>query len=366
MHSGNLPFFVFCNGRLVLRQSDGLILLMKKKLSIKDIAAQLNVSQTTISFILNGKADANGISKAMQKKVLKHIEKVGYKPNRMAQGLRTGKSKTIGMLIEDIADAFFSSIARRFEETVGRKGYRIIFGSTENDTEVAKDLIQVFRNHQVDGFIIAPPSGIESDIEELLKDNIPVVIFDRPLEDVDVNYVLVDNFAGTCKAMHHLLDNGYKHIAMITLASEQSQMKERERGYLSCMAEAGKPQLVMKLKYHELREKAVADVEKFLKANPGVDALFFTTNYLAETGLEAITNVGLSIPGQVGVIVFDDSVLFRLFKPPITAISQPIERICDQTVQLIFEQIDGKEPASAKVIQLPTTLEVRGSTARRA
>jgi LacI family transcriptional regulator len=122
----------------------------------------------------------------------------------------------------------------------------------------------------------------------------------------------------------------------------------------------------MKLKYHELKEKAVADVEKFLKANRDVDALFFTTNYLAETGLEAITNVGLSIPQQLGVIVFDDSVLFRLFKPPITAISQPIERICDQTVQLIFEQIDGKEPASAKVIQLPTTLEVRGSTARRA
>lgn len=337
---------------------------MKKKLSIKDVAEQLNVSKTTISFVLNGKAEENGISKAVQKKVLKHIEKVGYRPNRMAQGLRTGKSKTLGMLIEDISDAFFSSIARKFEEIVGQKGYRIIYGSTGNDTQVTKDLIQVFRNHQVDGFIIAPSPGIEKDIEELLQDKVPVVIFDRPTEDMDINCVMVDNFMGTCKAMQHLIDNHYKNTAMITLASEQRQMKERERGYRASVADAGAGPRIMKVRYHEQKDKAIGDIEQFLKTNPEVDSIFFTTNYLAEAGLEAITNLGLNIPEQLGVVVFDDANLFRLFKPPITAISQPIERICDQAVQLMFEQIEGKEAAGPKVIQLPTTLHVRSSTVR--
>ncbi|OCX52252.1 LacI family transcriptional regulator [Mucilaginibacter sp. PPCGB 2223] len=338
---------------------------MKKKLSIKDVAEQLNVSKTTVSFVLNGKAEENGISKAVQKKVLKHIEKVGYRPNRMAQGLRTGKSKTIGMLIEDISDAFFSSIARKFEEIFGQKGYRIIYGSTGNDTQVTKDLIQVFRNHQVDGFIIAPSPGIEKDIEELLQDHIPVVIFDRPTEDMDINCVLVDNFMGTCKAMQHLADNKYTNTAMITLTSEQSQMKERERGYRSCMANTGVEPSIMKVKYHEQKEKAITDIEQFLKNNPKIDSVFFTTNYLAEAGLEAITNLGLTIPGQLGIVVFDDANLFRLFKPPITAVSQPIERICDQAVLLLFEQMEGKEATGPKVIQLPTTLHVRNSTIRQ-
>ncbi len=325
----------------------------------------MNVSKTTISFVLNGKAEENGISKAVQKKILNHIEKVGYRPNRMAQGLRTGKSKTIGMLIEDISDAFFSSIARKFEEIFGQKGYRIIYGSTGNDTEVTKDLIQVFRNHQVDGFIIAPSPGIEKDIEELLQDKIPVVIFDRPTEDIDINCVMVDNFMGTCKAMQHLIDNNYTNTAMITLASEQRQMKERERGYRSSMADAGLKSRIVKVKYHEQKEKAIADIEQFLKTNPEVDSIFFMTNYLAEAGLEAITNLALKIPEQLGVVVFDDANLFRLFKPTITAISQPIERICDQAVQLMFEQIESKEATSPKVIQLPTTLHVRNSTIRQ-
>ena len=335
---------------------------MKKKLSIKDIAEQLNVSKTTISFVLNGKAADNGISKAMERKVLKHIEKVGYRPNRMAQGLRTGKSRTIGMLIEDISDAFFSTIARRFEEILAAKGYRIIYGSTENNTDVTKDLIQVFRNHQVDGYIIAPPPGIETDIKGLLEDNLPVVIFDRTIPDLNVDSVMVDNYWGTYKAIQHFLANGYNNIAMITLASDQIQMLERERGYLRCLEEAGKEPLMMKIKYHEQKEKTIADIEMFLKQHPETDALFFGTNYIAENGLEALINMKCVIPEQVGVVVFDDNSLFRLFNPPITAISQPIEAICTEVVNLLFDRIDQKASTGSKFIQLATNLIVRDSS----
>lgn len=337
---------------------------MKKKLSIKDIAEQLNVSKTTVSFVLNGKASDIGISKAMQKKVLKHIEKVGYRPNKLAQGLRSGKSRTIGMLIEDISDAFFSTIARRFEEMLSAKGYRIIYGSTENNTEVTKDLIEAFRHHQVDGYIIAPPPGIEDDIKALIEDDLPVVIFDRPVPDADVDSVMVDNYRGTYKAIQHLLSSGYKNIAMITLASGQMQMNERERGYHQALAEEGLSPQIMKIKYHEQKDKSIADIEAFLREHPDTDALFFATNYLAESGLEALTNLDISIPNQMGVVAFDDHIIFRLFKPSITAISQPIDAICNEVVTLLFDRFDTKKESSTKSVQLNTNLVIRNSSAR--
>jgi len=337
---------------------------MKKKLSIKDIAEQLNVSKTTVSFVLNGKASELGISKAMQKKVLKHIEKVGYRPNKLAQGLRSGKSRTIGMLIEDISDAFFSTIARRFEEMLSAKGYRIIYGSTENNTEITKDLIEAFRHHQVDGYIIAPPPGIEDDIKALIEDDLPVVIFDRPVPDADVDSVMVDNYRGTYKAIQHLLSNGYKNIAMITLASEQLQMNERERGYHQALADEGLHARIMKIKYHEQKDKSIADIEGFLREHPNTDALFFATNYLAESGLEALTNLDISIPSQMGVVVFDDHIIFRLFKPSITAISQPIDAICNEVVTLLFDRFDAKKESSTKSVQLNTNLVIRNSSTR--
>jgi len=336
---------------------------MKKKLSLKDIAEQLKVSKTTVSFVLNGKANENGISKAMQKKVLRHIEKVGYRPNKIAQGLRTGKSGTIGILVEDISDGFFSTVARCFEVILQLRGYRIIYGSTENNTEIAKDLIQVFRNHQVDGYIIAPPPGVEAEIRYLQEDGLPVVIFDRYLPEADVDCVVVDNFSGTGKAIRHLIEQGYHHTAMITLDSEQIQMTERERGYRQAMADAGLTPIVKKIRYHEQKDKQVSDIAAMLNQYSQIDALFFATNYLAESGLEAIINLGLTMPGQLGMISFDDHNLFRLFKPAITVISQPIDEVCKKVVELLFARFEDPSRGS-KAIELPTTLVVRDSTRR--
>ncbi|MVT08800.1 LacI family DNA-binding transcriptional regulator [Chitinophaga tropicalis] len=335
---------------------------MKKKLSIKDIAEQLNVSKTTVSFVLNGKASENGVSQAMQRKVLSYIEKVGYRPNKMAQGLRTGKSKTIGMMVEDISDTFFSTIARKFEEILTTKGYKIIYGSTENNTDVTKELIRVFRNHQVDGYIIAPPPGIEEDIKALIEDGVPVIIFDRPLTELDVDSVLVDNYRGAYKATQHLLANGYKNIVMVTLLSEQTQMRERERGYRQCVEEAGGKPAILKIRYHEKKEKAIADIEQYLKNNRKTDAVFFATNYLAENGLEAIANCKLAIADRIGVVVFDDSNWFRLFKPSITAISQPIEAICTEVTNLLMERLEQKKEIAPKAIVLPTNMIIRNSS----
>ena len=140
------------------------------------MARELNLSATTISFVINGKAAEKRISNDVKERVLAYVKETGYQTNMVAKSLRTGKTKIIGMLVEDISDPFFSSIARVVEEKAYKLGYKIFNSSTENDTIRARDLIKVFRERQVDGYIIAPSPGIEEEIQQLVDDNFPVVL----------------------------------------------------------------------------------------------------------------------------------------------------------------------------------------------
>src|SRR4051812_6656974 len=182
---------------------------MNKKISIVDIANLLNISKTTVSFILNGRAQEKRISEELVQKVLKLVKEVGYKPNSLAKSLRTGKSNIIGLMVEDISNPFFASIARLIEDRAYKNGYKIIYCSTDNDTTKTQDLIQMFQDRHVDGYIIAPPEGIEENITSLLKHNVPVVLFDRYLPKVETDYVVVDNKASTYKATQLLIEQGF-------------------------------------------------------------------------------------------------------------------------------------------------------------
>jgi LacI family transcriptional regulator len=335
---------------------------MKKKMSITDIAKAMKISKTAVSFVLNGKARTYGISDALEKRILNFIDTVGYRPNRMAQGLRTGKSNTIGMMIEDISDPFFSSLAREVEEIASAKGYRIIYGSTENNTSKTLDLIDVFRHHQVDGYIVAPAPAIETGIENLLIDGYPVVIFDRPLENVLTPLVLIDNYESSYSAITHLVDNGFKHIAMVTLKSVQRQMADRLRAYRAAVAQNGFAEIVLEATYHENKEDSVCRIKSFFLEHKEIDAVFFATNYIAFNGMEAIKKIGLQIGYDIGVVVFDDHNSFELLTPSITAVAQPISKIAEAVMAKIIGQLTRKDNSFGDVTILKTSLIARESS----
>ncbi|WP_114782957.1 LacI family DNA-binding transcriptional regulator [Botryobacter ruber] len=334
-----------------------------KKISLKDIAEQLEVSKTTVSFVLNGKAKENHISESLTQKILKYVEEVGYVPNQLARGLRTGETKVIGVLVEDISDPFFSSIARRIEEEANSKGYKIVYCSTENNADKTKELLEVYKSRQVDGFIIAPPPGIEKEIQALQKSNLPVVLFDRYFPEVATDTVVVENQRSSYNATNHLLHNGYKQIAFITLASEQVQMQDRLQGYKEAMEEQHLAHYIQKIPFDLKPKKITKEIQAFLEQHPNIDAVFFATNYLADSGLEAIQNLGLEMPADIGVVVFDDEKLFRLFRPPITAIAQPIKEIAKSIVSLLLDKLTGAAKKNDyKKVELSTTLYERASS----
>ena len=336
---------------------------MEKKLSISDIATALKVSTTTVSFVINGKGQDKGISAVVEKRILDYIEIVGYQPSEYARALRTGKTNIIVVMIEDVSDPFFSGIARMIEESAYKKGYKIIYSSTENDTKKTKELFRIYRAQKVDGYIIAPPVGIEDEIKSLLADNLPVILFDRFFPSIPTNNVVVNNYKGTCEAIKHFFNRGHKNIAFVTLSSEQIQMQQRLDGYISAIDEHEAECFIKKIVYHEKLDRSVAEIEQFLKMNKQLDAVFFSTNYLAEAGLEAIRNLKLKIPEDLGVIVFDDYNFFRLFTPSITAVAQPLREISENIINLLLSNLSDPELHQEKqTIVIPTELMVRNST----
>lgn len=335
---------------------------MKKKLSIVDIANSLNISKTTVSFILNGRAREKRISEELVDRVLKYVKEVGYKPNSLAKSLRTGKSNIIGLLVEDISNTFFASIARQIEDRAYKNGYKIIYSSTDNDTQKTQELIAMFRDRHVDGYIIVPPPNIEEDISGLIRDGLPVVLFDRHLPNVETDYVLVDNLFSTYNATRYLIDKGYKNVAFISIDAEQSQMLDRLDGYKKAMNESKLNINTQELDFFQDKKLVTSQIVDFLTEHPEIDAILFGNNRLATCGLKALRNLNKRVPEDIALISFDDYEVFELSNPPVTAIAQPIDNIADQVITILLNRLNNTPDNNKQRIILPTDLKVRKST----
>ncbi|MET0394957.1 MAG: substrate-binding domain-containing protein [Chitinophagaceae bacterium] len=335
----------------------------KKRTTITDIATHFGISITAVSFILNNKAKAKGISDALSKKVLKFAGEVNYRPNALAKSFRTGKTNIIGLLIEDISNPFFATVARLIEERAYERGYRIIYCSTNNDTKKTKELIRMFHDQYVDGYIIAPPEGIETSIRQLSSDGKPVVVFDRYNSRFQTDQVIINNYESVLQAMQHLIDNGYRHIGFVTIESKQSQMTERYRAYQDIIAANGMKEYVLQLPFAASDHVSItAGIKHFCEEHPVLDALFFCNNYLGVYGLEAIKSLDSRSVSQFGIISFDDHDLFRLYSPTITVIDQPIEEMTGRILDLLFRRIQEGDSQSPSVETLKTQLVVRESS----
>jgi len=338
--------------------------MVEKKLSIVDIANKLNISKTTVSFILNGRAKEKRISEELVEKVLKFVEEVGYKPNSLAKSLRTGKSNIIGLMVENIADHFFSNIARYIEDRAYKNGYRIIYCSTDNDAAKTKELIAMFRDRHVDGYIIAPPPGIENEITALIKDELPVVLFDRYFPDVESSYVVIDNLEATYNATKYFIEQGYKNIAFITFESPQTQLQARMEGYKKALKEHKMEPHIKEVAFNEDAQFIIEPIAKFIE-DKNFDAVLFATNRIGVCGLKVLNEQGVKIPADVAVISFDDYEVFELHSPSVTAIAQPIEEIADKLITILLTKLN--TPAVSRKneqVTLKSKLKVRGSSAK--
>jgi LacI family transcriptional regulator len=296
---------------------------------------------------------------------------MGYRPNQLARGLRTGKTKTIGLIVENISNAFFATLAKTIEDEAKKYDYKVVYCSTDNDEVKARELINMLSQRQVDGYIITPTPLLADEIRKLQAENKPVVLIDRYFpEHHEIPAVLVDNFEGVAKGTEYLIGKGYRKIALVTIETDMAHMKDRLSGYQDVLRRHGIPieeQRVKIVPYHADRETALAMILQLLEgAGREIDAVFFLTNYLGVLGIEAIKNKQLKIPDQLAVLCFDDNDIFRLYTPTISVIRQPIESIGREAMRVLIDRLKqsgGAEgfPIADPLLQLKTELIARES-----
>jgi LacI family transcriptional regulator len=333
-----------------------------KRVSIKDIAKQLNISITSVSFVINGRAKEKNISEALTKKVLDLVAELNYQPNSLATSLRTGKTRIIGFLVDDISEPFFSGIAKRIDEIASELGYKILFSSTRNDTTKAIELLQIFKDRHVDGYIMALPEGLEDEVKKLIATDAPVVLFDRYVQDVQADYVTINNKESTALATEHLISNGYKNIAFITVDSVQLQMFDRLAGYEETIAKHKLKPFIKKINY-STSATTIKEMSEFFNANKNLDAVIFGANYISLDGLRTFRAMGLRIQKDLAMISFDDFEILEFCDPPVTAIAQPLEAIAENIMKTLMDRL--KQVSADKKyteVVVPTIFNIRESS----
>jgi len=337
--------------------------MKKKKLTSLDIAKELGISRSVVSFVLNGKSKEMRISDELTKKVLDFVEESNYQPNYMAQSLRTGKSNTIGLVVADISNPFFSKMARQVEIEIERTGYNVIFCSSEENEKQFHSQIENLKNRQVDGLLLVPPINSISTLQDLTKEKLPFVIVDRVFEKLDVNSVIINNHKAAFEATMRLIKNGRKNIALINVNNELTTMNDRTKGYIDAIQTSGSEVnqlLVKQLKFSNI-EKDVREAIIEVVRNKA-DAILFTTNKLGITGIQTIHNMNIKVPEDIVIVSFDDTSAYAVAKTPITAIKQPIDTMIKEAVRILFKLIDAKETnIKTEKIVLDTRLIIRES-----
>jgi LacI family transcriptional regulator len=328
---------------------------MNGKVSLKDVAKYLGVSTALVSYVINNKEKEARVSEKMVKKIREAVVKLNYQPNQIAKSLKSGRSNTIGLIVADISNPFFSSIARIIEDEARKKGYVVIFGSSDESAEKSQDLLTVFQNRQVDAFIIAPAENTEKQIMALQKTGIPVVLIDCYFPKLQVDNVHIDNFHAAYNAVEHLINNGRKKIAMMAYDTNLPHIQERENGYKAALKAHGirfKKEWLKEASYQNI-EKDVADkMNELLFPELKVDAFFFATNTLAVESLKIINQSGIKVPDELALIAFDESDAFDFFYSPLSYVSQSLEGMGKGAVNLVIDRLkDNKKEYTNLIIK---------------
>lgn len=336
--------------------------------SLKDIACKLNLSKTTVSWVLSGQGDKKGISAETQSRVLACARSLAYEPNLLARSLNTGVSKTIGLILPSISDTFFAHIADRIESEAEREGYSLMIAGSNSETERENALIRLFRSKKVDGIIIAPADASGCEVGRLAESGCPVVLFDRCLAKTDAGCVVIDNEAGSHALVRHLAARGFRKIAIITTFPHLPTMELRHRGYLRALAEAGlhaDPRLYGEVAYAGYRQHVCDTLDRILAMVPDTDGFFFTTHILATEALRYFHDRGIDISdGRRGLACMHEGPLFRLAAPRMSVARFPVEEISAHAVRLLLRQIrESQSPGSVRPapesVVLPCRMEFR-------
>ena len=327
--------------------------------TIREVAESAGVSYATVSHVIN---NTRLVSQETRERVLAAMGALDYRPNALARSLRQGKTNTLGLVLPDSANPFFAEISRSIEDEAFKNGYSVFLCNTERDTQRELFYVDVLSNKQVDGIIFVAAGDQADSLDFLIHRNMPVVMIDRSLPNVEVDAVLTDNQLGGFLATRHLLDLGHSRIACIAGPSSITPSAERIIGYRRALEEAGlsyDENLILRGDYHA--QSGMEITHSILAMNPRPTAIFALNDLMALGALRAAAEAGCSVPGDLAVVGYDDLEIAHFTNPPLTTIAQPKKEIGVQAVHLLVDRMTRKNRPPSRLV-LPPALIIRRST----
>lgn len=325
--------------------------------TIRDVADRAGVAPATVSNVLTGRRP---VAESRRQAVLAAVEALGYEPNYLAASLRLNRSRSVGVVVPDLTNPFFSALVRSIEDRAARDGYEILLVDSNEESERETSRVRALLARRIDGLIIAPTRDDISGIE-LNRTAPPVVLIDRGLDAVGRDSVGVDNVAASRVGCEHLIALGHENIALLVTDLGLANVRDRVEGYRAAMAAAGLAGRERIIVGSVTVEGIRAAVMQALHAAPAPTAIFATA-YVGTLGaLQAIHACGLALPQQISLLGFDDFDWMTLLSPQISTLRQPIEDMANNAWRLLLARCDGQAAEPSRV-RLPCTLEVRDST----
>lgn len=334
-----------------------------RKLQLEDLSKKLGYSKTLISMVLNGKGNKYGISKKTQATVLDAIAKLNYTPNKFAKSLRTGKSYFIGLIVADIANPFYSTIAKNIENVLFESEYNLMVCSTEESEEREKLLVEMMVNQQgVDGLIVASTLKSSNFYEQARFSRVPIVFIDRVVPLFNANYVVIDNYGGSQDIINHLAKKGCKKIACFAITPlHLSTIEDRLNGYRSGLSKNGikkNEDLIKPITFDNINGDVEKGLKELMDANVGLDAVFALNNHIAVSLLKVLKKKEFEVFSKIEIACFDDIELFNITDKKVLSVSQPVEDIGKSSSTLLLDIISGRRTSKSNVV-LATRLIVR-------
>lgn len=337
--------------------------------TIKDIAKALGISTSTVSRAIR---DHYAIKPDTRQLVLDYAKKINYHPNPIALSLREKRSWTIGIIISEIANNFFSQNINGIESIAHEKGYTILISQTGESYDREVLTAQFLSSRSVDGILVCVATETKdfSHITELHNRGLPVVCFDRVIDELDTHKVVVDNTKGACDGVIHLADNGYERIAFICSSESVPVTRDRLKGYRKALAEKNisfKDEYLIQfppgdLTYNELEER----MDMMMKMKNRPDAVFIASDKLTTHFVRYCRLKQIKVPDQIAIAGFSNLDVSDIFNPSLTVVKQPAFELGEVAVQLLIKMIESKRPVTKfETRVLDTKLIIRESSAKR-
>lgn len=325
---------------------------------IIDVARRAGVSSATVSRVLSNKPH---VRPEMQERVWEAVEELGYRPNRVARSLRVQKSNTIGLIISDIQNPFFTSIVRAVEDTAQKEGFSIFLCNSDENPEKEKMYLNLMHDEHVAGIIVSPTRETEGPYESLLDNGVPIVTLDRRITGAKTDTVLINNVDAASQLVTHLISDGHCRVGAVVGPSDITTGRERLEGYVQALKQHDLevlPELIIQVLHKE--KEGFEATTKLLALPQPPDAIFAGNNLLAVGALKAIRAQGLRIPDDVALASFDEMTWTSLIEPGLTVVRQPTYDLGRTATELLLQRLKEPERTPREVV-LKGELVIRGS-----